>query len=199
MITGGLDEVGWGAYAGPVISVVACFREQDLLRLPSGVTDSKKLSEVKRETLYEELCVVPLDVGVGHAWPEEIDRLGPSPALQLSYRRALEELRHKPDLLLVDGSNRVEGWGGEQRVVAKGDSLHREISTASIIAKVFRDRLMVSLSKRFPQYGWERNMGYGSHEHEQGIRKYGPVVPPPGGSGPYQHRRRYIHRILGGG
>lgn len=196
MITGGLDEVGWGAYAGPVISVVACFRPEDLLRLPPTTTDSKKLTPTARSSLYLEIIAASYDVGVGHAWPEEIDQLTPMVALQLSYTRALEELRHKPDRLIVDGSNHVESWTGYQDVVPKGDLKHREVSAASIIAKVFRDRIMESYSRRFPAYGWNRNMGYGSQEHEDAIRQHGPVVPDRGGTGEYLHRRRYIHRIV---
>lgn len=199
MIIGGIDEVGWGAYAGPVISVVACFRPEDLFSLPSGVNDSKKLTPHKRESLYMCLCAAAYDVGVGHAWPEEIDRLTPTVALQLSYTRALEELRHKPEKLIVDGSNRVETWGGWQEVVPKADSKFKEVSAASIIAKVFRDRIMESYSRKFPAYGWDSNKGYGSEGHENAIRKFGPIWPGAAGNGEYLHRRRYIHRITWGG
>lgn len=196
MITGGLDEVGWGSYAGPIISVVAVFRPEDLLRIPSTTTDSKKLSPTARNALYLELIAASYDVGVGHAWPEEIDRLSPMVALQLSYTRAIEELHYWPERLIVDGANRIESWKGWQDVIPKADFKHREVSAASIIAKVFRDKIMEDYGRKYPLYGFEGHKGYGSQEHEDAIRKYGPLFPDRAGNGEYLHRRRYIHRIL---
>src|SRR5688572_7506726 len=116
VITGGLDEVGYGALAGPYISVVAVFRTKDLKFLPPGVTDSKKLSDDKLEYFYEPICAAAYDIGIGHAWPWEIDKMGAFQALQRSYKRAIDELTYKPTLLYVDGSHRVDAWKGSQIV-----------------------------------------------------------------------------------
>lgn len=195
MLTGGLDEVGWGALAGPVISVVTVFKESDLKLLPSGVRDSKKVSEKKRNELFGSLCVIPHDIGVGHAWPKELDE-DPYKALQLSYQRAIEELRVKPDLLYMDGSNKVQSWKGNQIAEPKADLKYREVSAASIIAKVFRDRLMESMSKRYPEYRWAVNKGYGTSDHIEAIRKYGLVLP--GTKGEYIHRQHFCRNITRG-
>ena len=193
-IIGGLDEVGWGALAGPIISVVAVFRQKDMVLLPPGVRDSKKCSEIQREMLFDPIIAAAFDTGVGHAWPWEIDSLGPFQALQLTYTRALAELppSRKPDLLIVDGKNKVYSWGGAQQVEPKADINHKEVSAASIVAKVFRDRMMCDLErerrlKGLPSYGWDQNKGYGTRDHEAAIQKFGLVVDP-------SDRRNYIHR-----
>lgn len=196
MIVGGLDEVGWGAIAGPIISTIAVFRDIDLAMLPAGVTDSKKLSEAKREALYLPLCAAAFDVGIGHAWPWEVDHLSPYLALQLSYQRAIEDLTQTtPELLIVDGSNRVSAWKGTQRVEAKADLNHPQVSAASIIAKVFRDRIMVQLSKRYPHYDWENNKGYESARHAEAIRRFG-LITKDGVRDEYIHRRRYCAKFM---
>ena len=188
--TAGIDEVGWGALAGPVISVVAVFRPPDLLLLPPGVRDSKKTSDAQRRMMFTPICNAAFDVGVGHAWPWEIDIHGPMEALQLSYKRALDEIHpsRKPTLLYVDGSNRVTAWAGKQIVEAKGDVKYREVSAASIIAKHFRDTIMESYAKDFPQYQWQSNKGYGSSDHIEAIKKYGLLADG-------LNHSRYIHRL----
>lgn len=194
-MVGGLDEVGYGSWAGFLLSAVAVFRDEDLLKLPKGVTDSKKVSEKGREGMFQPIVDAALDIGLGHAWPWEIDDLGVYPALQLSYRRALEDLRHPPDLLIVDGDHRVERWLGRQQVEPKADLNHRQVSAASIVAKVIRDRSMADLSRAHPVYGWERNKGYGSARHEEAIHRLGLVL---GTRTPttYVHRRRYCQKVL---
>lgn len=196
-IQGGIDEVGYGALAGPFISVVAVFRPKDFTFLPSGITDSKKLTHDKLEALYEPICAAASDIGIGYALPSEIDLLGVSDALQLCYKRALEEITTKPTVLLVDGVNEVKAWAGRQVVEPKADLNHKAVSAASIVAKVWRDRLMVELSKKFPNYGWESNKGYGSKEHSDAIKKYGLVIPGSN-QNEYQHRKIYCKRFLNG-
>lgn len=195
---GGLDEVGWGALAGPIITVVAVFGQSDLSLLPPGVRDSKKTTEKQRDMLYLPLCRTALDVGIGHAWPFEIDSMGPTPALQLSYARALDDLCVvKPDQLIVDGSNRVLAWKGPQIVEPKADLNHPQVSAASIIAKWFRDRIMrdYALERRrlgLPDYSWDINKGYGTSDHMEAIRAHGFLF---GEGGPYLHRKAYCRKL----
>lgn len=198
---GGLDEVGWGALAGPIISVVAVFRQSDLNLLPPGVRDSKKTSESQRAMLYRPLCQVALDVGVGHAWPWEIDTIGGAEALQLSYQRALADLCvAKPDLLIIDGSNRISSWKGKQRVEPKADVNHPQVSAASIIAKWFRDQIMKDYAIKLkgmglPDYHWEINKGYGTPDHTNAIKKYG-LLADENNHDRYFHRRRWCKRWM---
>ena len=197
VIYGGIDEVGYGALAGPYISVVTVFRDKDLKFLPPGVTDSKKLTAQKMEALYEPIVAAALDVGLGHAWPWEIDKIGAFQALQRSYKRALEDLVVcKPTILYVDGNHRVDAWKGSQIVEPKADLKYLYVSAASIIAKVWRDRLMNQMSKRYPKYGWDKNKGYGSDDHEQAIKKYGLVLSNSEDAGEYVHRKRYCRKFL---
>lgn len=195
-ILGGLDEVGYGALAGPFISVVTLFRDKDLKFLPSGVTDSKKLSHTKLETLYDPICAAAYDIGLGHAWPWEIDQLGPKAALQLCYQRSLEDLAvAKPTTLFVDGDTGVAGWGGKQIIEPKADLKYLWVSAASIVAKVWRDRLMTQLARKFPKYEWNVNKGYGTHDHEQAILKHGLLISPTNPA-EYIHRRRFCRKFL---
>lgn len=194
-LVGGIDEVGTGAWAGFYLTAVTVFRNSDLALLPSGVTDSKRVSEKGREALYLPIISAALDVGFGHAWPWEIDDLGPTPALQLAYRRALAELKHYPDLLIVDGSHRVEGWKGKQLVQPKADLNHIQVSAASILAKVARDRSMVEIHQKHPAYGWDENKGYGSAKHEAAIHQHGLILGAKT-LFTYIHRRRYCQKVL---
>lgn len=191
-LIGGLDEVGLGAWAGPIISVVAVFDDAALQRLPAGVTDSKKTSAKKRSMLYLPIIDAAIDVGIGHAWPAEIDSIGVTEALQLSYARALHDLKRHPPTLIVDGQNEVWRYGGKQIVEPKADLNHPQVSAASMIAKHFRDQIMIGYAKLYPAYGWDRNKGYGAHTHEEAIRKYGLLTTEPN----YLHRRRYCRKVL---
>jgi ribonuclease HII len=200
-LTAGLDEVGWGAGAGPIVSCVAVVCEEDLKKLPKGVTDSKKLSPMKREMLFGELLKVTA-IGIGSCEPEEIDKMGPKFALQETYRRALAELKVVPDLLIVDGTdwtNRVKSWPGEQLVVPKADLHHKCVSVASIVAKVIRDTAMAERAAKLkkvgcPDYNWAVNKGYLTPDHIQAIEKYGLLYGP---EPLYQHRRSYTKNLLG--
>jgi ribonuclease HII len=194
-LVGGLDEVGYGAWAGPVISVVAVFSNEALTRMPPGVTDSKKTTEKLRSSLYMPLVSLAHDVGIGHAWPWEIDTFGAGRALQLSYDRALGDLKTAPGLLIVDGDHRVQTWKGRQQVEPKADLNYAQVSAASIIAKYLRDTMMADYAKQFPGYGWESNAGYGTFTHEEGIKKLGVLVDPIDKSR-YLHRQRYCRKVL---
>ncbi len=195
LITGGLDEVGWGSLAGFLLSSVAVFRQEDLKFLPSTVRDSKKLSHSARDALFWPIQAAALDVGYGHAWPWEMDDLGPQRALQLSYQRALMDLTFKPDLLYVDGVSKVSGWGGRQICEPKADVKYKEVSAASILAKVSRDRSMEEMDPMFPQYHWKQNKGYGTDEHSNAILQHGLIV---GAKRPltYIHRKCFCKNLI---
>ena len=193
---GGLDEVGYGALAGPFVSVVAVFSEKDLKFLPGTVTDSKKLSPSTRETLYDAIMAAASDIGIGHAWPWEIDSQGVFTSLQLSYTRAIEDLTIKPTTLYVDGQHNVRTWRGPQIVEPKADLNYRWVSAASIVAKVWRDRLMKELARMHPKYGWDNNSGYGTPEHESTIKQHGLVIGSENNSTNYVHRKRYCRKFL---
>ena len=203
MLVAGLDEVGWGSAAGPLVSVVVVMKDADYLLIPKGVTDSKKLTHLRREAFFLQLCAAVTDKGIGVLEPEEIDRMTPKWALQESYKRALDELHVKPDKLIVDGTewtNMVRCWKGPQIVVPKADLHHKEVSIASIIAKVIRDRAMMELAARFkqkglPDYGWAKNFGYLTPDHIRAIEKNGLLYGPDPEL--YQHRRSYTSNLLG--
>jgi ribonuclease HII len=192
MLTAGVDEVGFGCLAGPVVSVAYVVGIKELALLPQNVTDSKKLTPVARSKLYIPLVTAARDIGLGHASPEEIDSLGPVRALQLCYQRALEELHCVPDKLIMDGTNRIECWRGEQIVEPKADFKYKVVSAASIVAKVFRDKLMVELASQFPGYGFENHKGYGTAEHERAIYDRGLLLDGE----QYVHRRSYCKKFL---
>lgn len=200
MLTGGLDEVGWGAGAGPIVSVVVLTRPQDLTFLPKGVTDSKKLSEKRREMFFNQLLESVTDIGIGSCDAWEIDAMSPGRALQETYRRALLELRYVPNVLIVDGSHKVDAFVGQQIVEPKADYNHKQVSAASIIAKVIRDRVMSERAKLFrdrglSDYGWGENKGYLTSDHIDHIKKHGLLYGPDPFF--YQHRRSYTKNLLG--
>jgi ribonuclease HII len=148
--------------------------------------------------LYPALCRIVVDVGVGHAWPWELDQLGPRNALQLSYKRAMEDLTVAiPDVLYVDGNSKVEAWSGPQIVEPKADINHKQVSVASIIAKHLRDTMMVDYARErrrqgLPDYNWEQNKGYGTQDHMDAIAAHGLLVDA---NDPTTNHSRYLHRI----
>lgn len=195
MISAGLDECGWGSWAGPLISVVATFKTESLGLMPPGVTDSKKTTDKTRSSLYMPLCNLAFEVGIGHAWPWEIDA-DPFAALHLSYTRAMSELKTLPDKLYVDGRNYIQGFDRKKQVVEpKADLKYRECSAASIIGKYLRDEMMKDYAKQFPGYGWEENAGYGTLQHEQAIHRLG-LIADTNNHSRYMHRLRYCQKAL---
>ncbi|MBL4740002.1 MAG: ribonuclease HII [Sneathiella sp.] len=180
----GIDEVGRGPFAGPVVAAAVILNPQDY---PEGMKDSKKLSKPRREALAQ-IIFEKAQVGIGFASPVEIDELNILQATFLAMRRATESLQCQPDFALVDG-NRDPKLGFPTRLIVKGDSLSLSIAAASIVAKVTRDQKMCDLAIEFPHYGWERNSGYGTAEHRKGLSLFG-VTP--------QHRRSFapIRKIL---
>lgn len=167
-IVAGLDEAGRGPLAGPVVAAAVIL---DISRLPDGIRDSKKISAARREALFD-LIMASAHVGIGQASPEEIDDINILQASLLAMRRALENLGLKPDHALVDG-NQDPRLGISTQCIVKGDDLSFSIAAASIIAKVSRDRIMKKLALLHPEFGWERNAGYGTREHLTALRLVG--------------------------
>jgi ribonuclease HII len=172
----GIDEVGRGAWAGPV-TVGAVVLEPD--RLPAGARDSKQLSPARREEVAARVRTAAR-VGIGAATNAEIDTMGLSSALTTAARRALEAVLHAPGapidpLVLVDGPHdllRMEGV--EVATLVRGDAASISIAAASVVAKVHRDGFMASTAERHPEYGFERNRGYASPEHLAALAHHGP-------------------------
>lgn len=175
-VIAGVDEAGRGPWAGPVVAGAAIL-DQSVLPpgLLDGLDDSKKLSPRKREDLFAMLQNTPVAViGVGSADVDEIDRLNILQATYLAMKRALDDLKIKVDVALVDG-NRAPPLPCAVRTIVKGDSTSLSIAAASIVAKVTRDRLMLALANECPGYGWDTNMGYGTAEHQEGLKRLGPT------------------------
>jgi ribonuclease HII len=167
----GVDEVGRGCLAGPVYASAMILQSDELNDL---VTDSKLLSEARREELAETILEKHL-VGIGTASVQEIDELNILQASLLAMRRAVAKLKVKEGHVLVDGNQRIPGLKGfEQTTVIKGDLRVAPISAASIVAKVARDRLMKELGVQFPVYGFEEHKGYSTPSHKQNIVLHGP-------------------------
>ncbi|APD85385.1 ribonuclease HII [Alteromonas sp. Mex14] len=165
----GVDEVGRGPLVGDVVTAAVILDPENPIE---GLTDSKKLSEKKRVALAQEIREKALYWNIGRASPEEIDKLNILQATMLAMVRAVEGLSVRPDFVRVDG-NRVPAWNYESEAVVKGDSLHAEISAASIIAKVERDNDMISLHEAYPQYSFAGHKGYPTKAHFEAIAEYG--------------------------
>ena len=174
----GIDEVGRGPLAGPVVASSAMF-SSDVIKagLPNSlkdVNDSKKLSEKKREHLFDVLNDFDgVDFGISIIESEEIDRINILQATHKAMSKSLISLQHNPDHLLVDGRP-VKSLGKSQSAIVKGDSLSYSIGAASIIAKVTRDRMMKKFDLKFPGYGFSSNKGYGTREHLNALNDLGP-------------------------
>lgn len=169
-VIAGTDEAGRGPLAGPVCAAAVI--------LPygleiEGLNDSKKISEKKREKLFDIICEKAISYGIAYASVEEIDTLNILNASQLAMRRAVEMLDPKPDMVLVDG-NIARGFNCKTTTVIKGDSISMSIAAASILAKVSRDRVCMELDKEYPQYMLSKHKGYSTKEHMDLVRKYGP-------------------------
>lgn len=166
----GIDEVGRGPLAGPVIAAAVILPDEPIL----GLDDSKKLSEKKRESLFEEINQKAVAIGIGVINSEIIDKINIYQASKQAMMAALEKLTPNPQFLLVDAMTLPIDLPQESLI--KGDARSNSIAAASIIAKVTRDRLMKEYGMEYPQYGFERNAGYGTKEHLEAIKKYG-VLP----------------------
>jgi ribonuclease HII len=182
-IVAGIDEAGRGPWAGPVVAAAALLDRDALGQdLVTGLDDSKALTPMKRDTLFDALMVSAAAVtGVGMASVEEIDAVNILQATHLAMARALDQLGVPVGLALVDG-NRAPPLPCPVRTVVKGDSRSLSIAAASIVAKVTRDRLMGNLAEQFPGYGWETNQGYGTPAHRHALDRLGVTL---------HHRKSY--------
>lgn len=165
----GVDEVGRGPLAGPVVAAAVLFEKGVFI---DGVKDSKKLSERKRGELYDRILGSAINVGIGLVDNVEIDRVNIYQASVLAMQLAVDKLETRPELILADGNLFRHGSLRYENIV-DGDAKCFSIAAASIIAKVTRDRLMAEYHKQFPEYGFARHKGYGTKAHFEAIRKYG--------------------------
>jgi ribonuclease HII len=181
----GVDEVGRGPLAGPVIAAAVIFPPKVII---PGVTDSKCLKAPQREELFHQIRARSLALGLGMVVPKDIDRLNILRAALRAMETAVRNLACKPDLVLVDGNCPLQTPFLQQCLV-KGDRLSHAIGAASVVAKVVRDKFMVSCHHRFPEYNFKNNKGYGTSEHLKALEKFGPCpihrfsfrgVPPRG-------------------
>lgn len=181
----GVDEVGRGPLAGPVTAAAVVL---DPARIPEGLNDSKKLTKRARERLNIEIMEVA-EVSIAHASVEEIDEINILRASHLAMTRALDGLKTPVDYALIDGNMLPRGLILPAQAIIKGDGRSVSISAASIVAKICRDCVMLSLAQQHPGYGWETNAGYGSKSHMQALRNLGPTP---------HHRRSFkpVHNML---
>ena len=177
----GMDEAGRGPLAGPVAAGCCVMPAEPLL---PGVDDSKKLSEKKREALYEQILETAVYARVAYATAEEIDELNILEATRLAMARAAADA--PCGLFLLDAMEHVP-LPGEQRAIIHGDALCYSIAAASILAKVARDRLMRELDEKYPQYGFAKHKGYGTAEHIAALRQYGPCP---------EHRSLFVRKFV---
>jgi len=180
----GIDEAGRGPLAGPVYAAAVILPPDCVI---DGLNDSKKLTEKKREKLFDEIKEKALAYGIASADEKEIDEINILNATFLAMKRAVDSLSVKPDLALVDG-NQKPHTGIEEVAVVKGDAKSMSIAAASVLAKVSRDRFMLETAKKYPQYEFERHKGYGTKLHYEKIAQYGVCEI---------HRRTFLKKILG--
>lgn len=183
----GVDEAGYGPWAGPVVAGAihipqAFWQEFQDHKVFSQIKDSKKLSEKKRNLIYEELksCAL-ISCGIGIASVEEIDNLNVLRASHLAMERAVQQITPSPSMIILDG-NKKPHWQWPCHTVIDGDNKSYSIAAASILAKVTRDTIMKELSCNYPAYKWDKNVGYGTKDHQNAIAEYG-ITP--------HHRRSF--------
>lgn len=166
----GIDEAGRGPLAGPVVVAAVIMPKDSMIE---GVNDSKKISEKKRETLYEQIINEAIAYGVGIIDQKEIDEINILNATKKGLTTAIKELKVKPQRILVDALTGIDTCGIPYTSIIKGDAKAYSIAAASIIAKVTRDRIMRQWDEIYPQYGFEKHKGYGTKIHIDAIKEYG--------------------------
>ena len=184
----GVDEVGKGCLFGPVFaSAVALDNSSGALLLRAGLKDSKKLTKRKISELAPIIKTTSQGWGIGQASAKEIDDFGIREATEKAMIRALHRLAKEPHIIFVDGILPIRGWPGKQKNLIHGESHSPSIAAASVIAKDSRDELIRRLAAQFPQYGLERNVGYGTQFHRDSIKLYGPTK---------LHRKSFLSKLL---
>ncbi|MDP8231451.1 MAG: ribonuclease HII [Candidatus Zophobacter franzmannii] len=166
----GADEAGRGPLAGPVVTAAVIL---DRTFIIEGVNDSKKLSESKRESLFANIIESAISYSIEIVGPAEIDRINILQASLEGMSKSINNLNVTPEYCLIDGNKLPKSLLLPSEAVIKGDGIYACIATASILAKVTRDRIMIELDGKYPQYGFKRNKGYPTKEHLQAIKKYG--------------------------
>ena len=184
-LVAGVDEVGRGPLAGPVVAAAVIL---DPARIPAGLNDSKKLTAKRRRDLAAELMAVA-DVSIAQATVAEIDQHNILRASHIAMVRAVAGLRQMPDHVLIDGNMIPRDLTISAEAIVKGDARSLSISAASIVAKLWRDDHMVALAQQHPHYGWDKNAGYPTAQHRLGLERFGVTE---------HHRRSFrpIHNIL---
>ena len=183
MIVAGIDEAGRGPLAGPVFAAAVILPPGLII---DGLNDSKKISEKKREKLFDIIKAEAISWAIASCDHEEIDSLNILGATMLAMKRASDALSTRPELLLIDG-NRATGFSIPTKTVIKGDALIPQISAASILAKVARDRYCMEMAEKYPEYGFEKHKGYPTEFHRKKVVELGPCP---------EHRLTFLKKIL---
>lgn len=178
----GVDEAGRGPLAGPVCAAAVILPEGVII---DGVNDSKKLSEKKRESLFDVIREQALSYSIAYATVDEIEEINILNATMLAMRRAIDSLDIKADYAMIDG-NKIPPIDIDAECIVKGDAKSMSIACASILAKVSRDRLLYKYAEEYPMYGFDKHKGYGTKVHREAILKYGPC--------PY-HRKSFLKKL----
>ena len=178
----GVDEAGRGPLAGPVCAAAVILPEGVII---DGVNDSKKLSEKKRESLFDVIREQALSYSIAYATVDEIEEINILNATMLAMHRAIDGLEIKADYAMIDG-NKIPPLDIDAECIVKGDAKSMSIACASILAKVSRDRLLYKYAEEYPMYGFDKHKGYGTKVHREAILKYGPC--------PY-HRKSYLKKL----
>ena len=178
----GVDEAGSGPLAGPVCAAAVILPEGVII---DGVNDSKKLSEKKRESLFDVIREQALSYSIAYATVDEIEEINILNATMLAMRRAIDGLDIKADYAMIDG-NKIPPIDIDAECIVKGDAKSMSIACASILAKVSRDRLLYKYAEEYPMYGFDKHKGYGTKAHREAILKYGPC--------PY-HRKSFLKKL----
>jgi len=180
----GIDEAGRGPLAGPVVVASVILPQNSMIE---GVNDSKKISEKKREKLYEIILSEAISYGIGIVYQDEIDEINILQATKKGLNMAIKQMNIKPNIILVDALNQIDTCGIQYKSIIKGDAKCYSIAAASIIAKVTRDRIMREWDKVYPEYGFASHKGYGTAKHIEALKIYGPCNI---------HRRTFIKNFI---
>ena len=184
-VIAGTDEAGRGPLAGPVYAAAVILPENCIIE---GLNDSKKLSEKKREALFDVICEKAISYSIKSVSEKEIDEMNILNAALYAMNLAVEDLNPLPDYVLVDG-NKMRNMKFPHETVVGGDAKSVSIAAASILAKVARDRYIIEISDKYPEYNFKKHKGYGTKEHREALLKYGPCEI---------HRKTFLTKILGG-
>lgn len=183
-LVAGIDEAGRGPLAGPVVAAAVILPKHALIE---GVNDSKKVSEKKREKLYDDIINTAIAWGVGIVDNNVIDEINILNATRMAMHNAIEALKVKPEYILIDAEKGVDTYGIPFMPIIKGDALSISIAAASIIAKVTRDRMMREYDEIFPMYGFQKHKGYGTKMHTEAIKEHGICMI---------HRKSFLKNIV---